>query len=292
VQRENILAGAGSSDLIYRAFRNWLHPEARVLILDPTYGEYRHVLERVIGCRVERLTLLRNEGYGVNLDELAWQIKRGYDLVVLVNPNNPTGRHIPRSDLESLLSNVPLETRVWIDEAYIDYVGAAESLERFAAESENIIVCKTMSKVYALSGMRVGYLCASRHQLSNLVSLTPPWVVGLPAQVAAVHALEDAAYYEAQYRNTHLLRAEMHEALRGIGIHEIVPGEANFLLLHLDESQPPGEQVIERARGAGVFLRDVGSMGNDLGSRALRIAIKDPASNERILRAMQLCVSI
>jgi histidinol-phosphate/aromatic aminotransferase/cobyric acid decarboxylase-like protein len=144
---------------------------------------------------------------------------------------------------------------MWIDEAYVDYVGASESLERFAAESENIIVCKTMSKVYALSGMRVAYLCASPHQLSDLITLTPPWAVGLPAQVAAVRALEDAAYYEEQYRSTHLLRGEMHEALRGIGIHEIVPGEANFLMFHLDESQPTAVQVIERARGAGVFVR-------------------------------------
>jgi histidinol-phosphate/aromatic aminotransferase/cobyric acid decarboxylase-like protein len=239
---------------------------------------------------VERLALLRHDGYTVNLDELAWRTKQGYDLIVLVNPNNPTGRHIRRSDLESLLSAVPPQTRMWIDEAYIDYVGASESLERFAAESENIIVCKTMSKVYALSGMRVAYLCASPHQLSDLISITPPWVVGLPAQVAAVRALEDPAYYKEQYRSTHLLRGEMREALRGIGIQEIVPGEANFLMFHLDESQPTSEQVIERARGAGVYIRDVASMGSDLGLRALRIAIKDSASNERILRTLQLYV--
>ncbi|WP_348263300.1 histidinol-phosphate transaminase [Telmatobacter sp. DSM 110680] len=291
VRTENILPGAGSSDLIYRAFRHWLHRKSRVLILDPTYGEYGHVLEKVIGCRVDRLTLSRRDRYRVDLDELAWRIKQGYDLVILVNPNNPTGMHIRRSGLESLLRTVPPETRVWIDEAYIDYVGASESLERFAAESENIIVCKTMSKVYALSGMRVGYLCASPHQLSDLISLTPPWVVGLPAQVAAVRALEDPAYYEEQYRRTHALRREMNEALRDIGVLEIVPGEANFLMFHLDELQPTGEQVIDRARGVGVFVRNVASMGSDLGSRALRFAIKDQASNERILHTLQRCVS-
>jgi histidinol-phosphate/aromatic aminotransferase/cobyric acid decarboxylase-like protein len=290
VRREQILPGAGSSDLIYRAFRHWIHRESRVLILDPTYGEYSHVLEKVIGCRVERLKLLRHDGYSVNLDELAWRTKQGYDLVVLVNPNNPTGRHIRKSDLESLLRTVPAQTRMWIDEAYVDYVGASESLERFAAESENVIVCKTMSKVYALSGMRVAYLCASPHQLLDLVSLTPPWVVGLAAQVAAVRALQDPAYYEKHYRSTHLLRGEMHDALRDIGIHDIVPGEANFLMFHLDETQPTGEQVIERARRAGVFVRDVESMGSDLGLRALRIAIKDPASNGRILQTLQQCV--
>jgi histidinol-phosphate/aromatic aminotransferase/cobyric acid decarboxylase-like protein len=287
VHPENVLPGAGSSDLIYRAFGHWLRHDSRVLILDPCYGEYQHVLENVIGCRVERLKLSRHDQYEVDLDELAARIKEGFDLIVLVNPNNPTGRHIRRAELESLLKGVPSETRVWIDEAYIDYVGAAESVEEFAAESKNILVCKSMSKAYALSGMRVAYLCASPRQLTDLVSLTPPWVVGLPAQVAAVRALEDTVYYEQQYCRTHQLRAEMDRALRKIGIHEIVPGEANFLMFHLDDSQPAAADVIHRARQAGVFLRDVANMGVDLGSRALRIAIKEPAGNERILRALQ-----
>jgi histidinol-phosphate/aromatic aminotransferase/cobyric acid decarboxylase-like protein len=286
VRPENILPGAGSSDLIYRAFRSWLRRGSRVLILDPTYGEYSHVLEKVIGCTVVRMTLSRGSKYKVNLDEFAWRITQEFDLVVLVNPNNPTGRHIPRAELERVLGEVPPETRIWIDEAYIDYVGSAESLERFASQSENVIVCKSMSKVYALSGMRVGYLCASPRQLADLIPLTPPWVVGLPAQVAAVRALEDKAYYEEQYRTTHLLRAEMCQALSDLGVHEIVPGEANFLMFHLDESQRTGAQAVELARKAGVFIRDVTSMGSDLGPRALRIAIKDPMSNERIVRAL------
>lgn len=290
VRTSNILPGAGSSDLIYRAFRHWLRPGSRVLILDPTYGEYQHVLENVVGCRVERLKLSRREGYKVDLNELAWKMNQGYDLVVLVNPNNPTGRHIRRADFEDVLANVPRETRVWIDEAYIDYVGSTESLERFAAKSENVIVCKSMSKAYALSGMRVGYLCGSPHQLADLELLTPPWVVGLPSQVAAVRALEDPDYYQEQYRTTHLLREEMHQALRAIGIREIVPGEANFLMFHLDESQPAASHVIDLARREGVFLRDVASMGSSLGSRALRIAIKDPAGNARVFEALRRCV--
>lgn len=291
VQPRNILPGAGSSDLIYRAFRHWLDRESRVLILDPTYGEYEHVLEKVIGCRVERLQLSRKDGYLLDLEVLDRRLATGFDLVVLVNPNNPTGRHIRRLELEELLSRAPAATRVWIDEAYIDYVRPAESLERFAAESENVIVCKTMSKGYALSGMRVGYLCASPPQLADLITLTPPWVVGLPAQVAAVRALEDAAYYEEHYRKTRELRAEMEEALREIGIEEVVPGEANFLMFHLDDSQLIAREVIDRAREAGVFLRDVGNMGSSLGERVLRIAIKDRATNQRVLKTLQRSLS-
>ena len=209
VRAENILPGAGSSDLIYMAFREWLTKASKVLILDPMYGEYQHVLEHVIGCTVDRLQLKRSSGYAVDLDELAERVGMGYDMVVLVNPNNPSGRHVPRRQLQRVLMNVPRRTRVWVDEAYLEYVGPDESQERFAAASENIIVCKTMSKVYALSGCRVGYLCAARQQLAVLFRLMPPWAVGLPAQVAAVRALEDEAYYASRYGETHQLRENL-----------------------------------------------------------------------------------
>ena len=159
VPSKNILPTAGSSDAIFLAFRHWLNLSSRVLILDPTYGEYAHVLEKVIGCHVIRLPLFREENYRVNLDELERLSRSGYDLIALVNPNSPTGQHIPRKNLENLLRRVPAKTLVWLDETYVEYAGANESLEQFAAGSENIVVCKSMSKVYALSGVRAAYLC-------------------------------------------------------------------------------------------------------------------------------------
>jgi histidinol-phosphate/aromatic aminotransferase/cobyric acid decarboxylase-like protein len=286
VPSENILPGAGSSDLIYLAFRQWLHAGSRVLTLDPTYGEYAHVLEEVIGCHVDRIVLSRSNGYQVDLDELALAMQQSYDMVVLVNPNNPTGRHIPRHELERILPAVPARTRVWIDEAYLEYVGPGQSLEAFAAASENVIVCKTMSKVYALSGMRAAYLCAGRHHIAELLPLTPPWAIGLVAQVAAVRALEDHAYYNAQYRQTQALRCAMFQGMPSAGIEDIVPGSANFLLFHLRDDQPLATEVVQIARRAGIFLRDVSTMGQHLGQRVLRLAIKDEASNQRVLATL------
>src|ERR1700704_5958001 len=80
----NILPGSGSSDLIFRALRHWLTPLSHALILDPTYGEYAHVLERVIGCTVDRLSLARGDHYEVDLERLEAALADDYDLVVLV----------------------------------------------------------------------------------------------------------------------------------------------------------------------------------------------------------------
>lgn len=291
VQPANVLVGGGSSDLIFRAFRQWLTPASHALILDPTYGEYAHVLERVIGCHVDRLALHRNEGYVVDPTRLTGALNAGYDLVVIVNPNSPTGRHVPRAVLEPLLRQTPASTRVWIDETYIEYAGGtAESLETFAAGSENVVVCKSMSKVYALSGARAAYLCAGPHQLEALRAITPPWVVGLPAQVAAVRALQDPTYYAARYRETHALRAELAAGLGQLG-WEVLPGVANFVLCHLPPAGPSAAQVVAECREHGLFVRDAATMSRSLGTHAVRLAVKDAATNARVLAILREVLS-
>jgi len=213
----------------------------------------------------------------------------GYDLVVLVNPNSPTGRHVPRERLEAVLRRAPAATRVWIDETYVEYAGVGQSLERFAAHSENLIVCKSMSKVYALSGARAAYLCAGPHQLEELRAITPPWVVSLPAQVAAVRALDDPGYYAARYVETDELRQELAGRLRTLGL-EIIPGIANFILAHLPSAGPDAATIVKRCRQSNLFLRDAGAMGSQLGSHALRLAIKNRSTNQRIAKILESAV--
>lgn len=289
VAPENILTGAGSSDLIFRALREWLTPASRALILDPTYGEYAHVLEKVIGCTVERLTLSRESGYAVHLESLRRAIARDYDLIVLVNPNSPTGRHVSRVELESVLRDLPAPTRVWVDETYVEYSGPGESLEKFAAQSTGVVVCKSMSKVYALSGARVAYLCGSAHQLEVLRAITPPWVVGLPAQVAAVRALQDPEYYATCYRATASARRAIAADLRALG-WQLSGGIANFLLCHVPDDGPDAATIVARCRERGLFLRNAMAMSRHLGERCIRIAVKDPEANTRMLQIIRECV--
>ncbi len=281
-----VLAGGGSSDLIFLALIKWLTRDSRVLILDPMYGEYAHVLEHVIGCKIDRLPLARSADYRVDLSQLVEMVEATrYDLVIVVNPNSPTGQHVPRAALEAAIDSIPFRTRVWIDETYIDYVGSAESLERFSASRENVTVCKSMSKVYALSGMRVGYLCGGEASIAELRRFNPPWAVGLLSQVAGVRALADSDYYAARWAETHLLRGQLATALRSLGI-SVIPGVANFLLCHLPPDGPNAAELVARARRQNVFLRDVGTMGTTLGAHAARIAVKDAASNERIVQVI------
>ena len=287
IEARAVLAGAGSSSLIFLALREFLKPSSRVLLPEPAYGEYAHVLEKVIRCRVDRFVLSRENHYRTDLSQMLRVLKTGYDLLILVNPNSPTGQHISREELETFLRRVPAETLVWIDETYIDYLGAQESLEAFAAGySSNVIICKSMSKVYALSGLRCAYLCASPHLLERLRAITPPWAVSLPGQVAAVAALKDGDYYADRYRQTATLRAELAEALSAIPSIEIIPGAANFLLCHLPEDGPSAADVVETCRRQGLFIRDASNMGATLGQHAIRIAVKERQTLNRMARIL------
>ncbi|PYI86976.1 MAG: aminotransferase [Verrucomicrobia bacterium] len=283
---ECVLPAGGSSDAIFLALRQWLKPTSRMLILDPTYREYAHVLEHVVRCRVDRLALSRTDGYQLDLKEFERFTSRGYDLIVLVNPNSPTGRHVPQLELEKVLHRVPSDTRVWVDETYVEYAGPNESLEQFAATSGNVVVCKSMSKVYALSGVRVAYLCGPPDVIEKLRAITPPWAVGLPGQVAAVAALQDPDYYSARWAQTHRLREQLTEQLAAFEGWEIIPSVASFLLCHLPANGPDAAMLVKRCHAHGLFLRDAGAMGRNIGAHAIRIAVKDAATNRRMVEIL------
>jgi len=285
-----LLPGAGSSDLMFLALPAWLNADSKVTLLDPTYGEYAHILNNVVGCGVHTMPLLRENGYRVDVTALAAKAAAS-DLLILVNPNSPTGQHLSREEIVWLLDVLPSSTRIWIDETYLEYVGAEHSLEREVVCRPNAVVCKSMSKVYALSGARAAYLCGSRELLEPLQHLVPPWAVSLTAQVAAVAALQSPDYYANRYRETHELREVLAADLEQQCGLDVVPGVANFLLCHLGEGMPTAAEVVASCRAHGVFLRDAQGMGANLGARTIRTAVKGPDDNARIVAAIRAAVA-
>ena len=287
---ENILPGAGSSDLIYLGLRQWILPSSKVLILDPMYGEYAHLLEKVIVCKVDRFPLSRMNNYSVDTKEFAECLKNNFDWVILVNPNSPTGQHIEREEIEHLIINAPQSTRFWIDETYIDFLDSNQTLEHFALSVDHVMICKSMSKAYALSGARCAYLCGPRNLIDELRSLSPPWAVSLPAQIAVCEALRDISYYRQKWIETSILRKNLLNGLTDLG-WDVVPGCANFLLCHLPSNQPEAAILIAECQKHKLYLRDVGTMGQCFDNRTIRIAVKDEITNLKMLRILKMVLN-
>ena len=291
LNRESILPGAGSSDLIFRIFNQWLRPSSKVLILDPTYGEYSHILNKIIKCKVERLELKREEGYNINIDKLREKLNQKFDLFVWVNPNSPTGLHINKNEVERLLLNNKGCERIWIDETYVEYAGREQTLERFAEKSNNVFVCKSMSKVYALSGLRAAYLCANPNNILPLKRITPPWVISLPAQIAATYALKQEDYYIKKYQETHELRDKLELQLKQIGIDEIIPGIANFIMFHVGNDKFSASRIVNECKLKKLYLRDLSGMGTSFEDDAIRMAVKDLNTNDKMIAILRDCLN-
>lgn len=187
-----------------------------------------------------------------------------------------------------MLAQAPAETRIWVDEAYVEYAGPGQSLESYAAGSGNTVVCKSLSKVYALSGVRAAYLVGSASTAADLRRWTPPWPVSLPAQIAAVRALADPAYYAARWAQTAALRADLAGDLAAIDasldVHESV---SNFVLVTLPRRGPTAAQLTRACRASDVYLRDLSPMSAGFEGRTVRVAVKDAADNARIVRTVR-----
>jgi histidinol-phosphate/aromatic aminotransferase/cobyric acid decarboxylase-like protein len=248
-----------------------------VLLVEPQYAEYRHVAERLVGCPVDSF---RSEAPSTIADLASSLRMRRYKLVVLVDPNNPLGyRFDPDALVDVLLEN--RDTMFWVDRTYAPFAGDDHGLERFAAASPNTIVGMSMSKAYALSGMRLGYLCGPTSVLADAWRLTPPWLISRPAGAAAVAALSDSAYYAARYRETAALREELVDGLRRIPGLEPREGVANYVFCELREPLDAAT-VVERLAARGVYVR---AFPTDMALRwrAIRIAVLDHARQSRLL---------
>jgi histidinol-phosphate/aromatic aminotransferase/cobyric acid decarboxylase-like protein/GNAT superfamily N-acetyltransferase len=275
-----VVLGAGSSDLMYRVLVGmWLRPESQVLLLTPTYAEYPHILRNVIGCRVDEWH--ESRGVDVFLEKAA-----KYDFAIMVNPNSPTGSYVQADTLVPALRRLPPTTRVWIDETYVEHVGGASaSLERVAVSLPNVVVCKSMSKAYALSGLRVAYLCGHPMQIEPVRSRTPPWVLGAPALLAAQTAIQEGAYYASRIRETHELRDRLCAELTAVGCTIHGAPRANFVLC----SPPTGicpRAIGDRLRQRGVYIKDDSGVDG-----AMRLTVLDTKASSKLVQELWFCIN-
>lgn len=258
-----IICGAGSSDLIYRALPNWLSTNSNVLILKPTYSEYPHIFKNVIGCNLTEYDVGYEQPDIKKLKEL---ISNGnFNMVCIVNPNSPTGRWVDLFDI--IRENQHID--FWIDETYTDLIGIDEKLE--CKYSKNLYVLKSMSKCYALSGIRVAYLVGPNNsKIDKVKLLTPPWVVSYIAQIAGILALTDENnYYPKMWELTRTLREEMCTELART--RNVIGGAGNFIVIKHDEP----DKLRNVLREFGIYVRSF--------NKAIRIAVRSKRENDLVL---------
>ncbi len=272
-----ILCGNGAADLIYRLCYA-LRPRT-ALVCAPGFSEYERALKQV-DARVSHHTLKAEEGFALT-EEIERKIVPGLDLLFLCNPNNPTGRLIPEALLARILKRARgTGTVVVIDECFLGFAGEGLSCKRHLRAMPALVILAAMTKMYALAGLRLGYLlCSNPKLLQKTKDAAQSWSVSTPAQIAGAAALSSAGWEE----NTRALiareRAFLMERLQELGA-EVFPSEANYILFRA--KKPLYAPLLE----AGILIRScVNFRGLDASYE--RIAVKTRDDNLRLIGAMK-----
>lgn len=283
VPTNQIMVGGGSSNLMFTFFPHMLNHESVILILDPMYGEYQHIFTHVVGSHLRRHLLTKKDDFIIHFDHLINEIKAIHpSMVALVNPNSPTGVYWDRENALALLQQIPKDILLVIDETYIDYINKSYSLEKEITRFSNLIIIKSMSKVYALSGLRVGYMVANKQIVDKISLYNPPWSVNMLGQLAGIEALQDEDYYKQKYAETHQLREETIASFKKNVNIRVYNSVANFFLVELLNNKFSADDIYKKLVKKNIYIRNCDSMSIQFKNSFLRIAVKNSKNNKII----------
>lgn len=280
---QHVLAGNGSTELIYLLARA-LAPR-RAIVVHPAFSEYEAALEPA-GCAIDREITGPETGWAPRLDEIAGRLDR-VDLVWLANPGNPTGALLPLALLEDLAERCERAGAVLaIDEAFVDFV-EERSLKGEVPRFPRLAVVRSLTKFFALPGLRVGYAILGDAVGERVEAWRQPWSVNALAEAAAIAALADTAYQEETRRLVPEWRAALASGLEKRGFH-VHPGAANYLLVRLERGLT-GAALGAALLAEGVAIRDCASFPG-LGVDHVRIAVPRPDRQQVLFAALDRCL--
>jgi histidinol-phosphate aminotransferase len=227
--------------------------------------------------------VVRERDFRADVDAIIEALTPRTRVVFLANPNNPTGTYLPFDEIKRLHKALPKHVLFVIDAAYAEYVrrNDYEAGIELVATSDNVVMCRTFSKIYGLAALRLGWMYGPAHVIDAINRIRGPFNVNAPAIKAGIAAIEDIAHQEmAREHNTKWL-AWLSDELRKLGL-KLTPSVANFvLILFPDAKQASDANAFLMKRG--LVLRQVGSYKLP---NALRMTVGSEEANRLVVRAL------
>ncbi|MFH1994635.1 MAG: threonine-phosphate decarboxylase CobD [Nitrospinota bacterium] len=286
IDSDNLLIGNGSIELIYLIVGAL--GAQRVLIPIPTFSEYEFASR---GARAKCLFLKSNEKTGFKIDtEKLLRLIPQVDLVFLCNPNNPTGQLFKKMDILEILSVCHKNNTILIiDEAFIDFVSGNKgeiSLISEAATLKNLLVLRSLTKKFAIPGLRLGYLVGERSLIRNISCHLYPWNVNRLAQVAGMEAIEDQAYIKKTELFINRERSFLRKGLKGIEGVKLFDSTANYFLCKLENRVAfDVNRLQEKLIDKNIIIRNCSNF-RGLSNRFFRVAIRKRADNVSLIKSL------
>lgn len=274
----HIALGNGSSELIDLCARCFLGPGSEAIMGDPAFAFYGRVVQGVGGQRVAvPMKALRHD-----LNAMAERMTSRTRMIFIGSPNNPTGSYVFPHDLAAFVEALPDGVIVLLDEAYREYL--PDELQpdtvRYAREGHPVIALRSFSKIYGLSGLRIGYAIASPDCIELLDKARQPFNVNSLAGAAALAALDDAEHVTNSRSLNETGKRYLYRAFEELGLH-YAPTAANFILVDVGRD---GEGVVRALVEKRVAVSSTARYGL---RTSLRVTIGTPWENERFIAALR-----
>jgi histidinol-phosphate aminotransferase len=276
-----IVCGAGSDDLLN-------------LIADAYLSDGDEAIHTTHGFLVYPIAILGSgatpvvaveKNYTADVDAMLAAVSKRTKVVFLANPNNPTGTYVPFDQVKRLHRGLPPHVLLVLDAAYAEYVrrNDYEAGIELVATSENVVMCRTFSKIYGLAGLRLGWLYGPAHVTDAINRIRGPFNVNAPAIAAGVAALDDGAHVEAARAHNDKWLSWLQQEIPKLGL-EVTPSIANFVLIHFPD------RTGRRAEDADAFLTRRGLILRRLVPyklpNALRMTVGSEEANRRVVAAL------
>ena len=273
-----ILVGNGSTELIHLLARAFLESGDTAAVFSPTFGEYE------AACRLQGVTPVELSPSG---STFRWDVQAAIHhiadlrpaVVFLCNPNNPTGVYLREDEVRSIAEAIEGVGLLVLDEAYVPFVeGRWDSTPLLAMPW--VVLLRSMTKDYALTGLRLGYMLASVEVIERVRRFQYGWSVNAPAQAAGIAAIADREHVEKGLETARVGKEYLVNAARSLGL-ECVPSAANFLLLRVGRSADLRLALLRRHK---MCVRDCASFGLP---EYIRIGIRTMDDNRRLAEALR-----
>jgi histidinol-phosphate aminotransferase len=281
-----IIYGTGSDEVLHLVAGAYAGPGDEGIYVRFGFSVYDIAIRRVGATPV----VAADSGYATDVDAILARVTPATRIVYVANPNNPTGTFTPRSEIARLHAALPANVMLMIDQAYAEYIEAADddhALE-LARTQPNVIVTRTFSKIYGLAAERIGWGYGSAEAIDAMHRIRAPFNITSAGQAAAVAALHDVAFVERSRAHNAQWRGWLADEIAKLGNAglRVVPSYANFLLILFE-----GKITAEAAYGAlmdhGYIVRWLPGQGLP---QALRITIGTEAETRGVAAALRRIV--
>ncbi|PIU18485.1 MAG: histidinol-phosphate transaminase [Elusimicrobia bacterium CG08_land_8_20_14_0_20_44_26] len=283
VKTANIIIGSGTDEIIELLGKTYLEEKDRIIVSEHAFIRYE-MAARLMNAGIKRVKMIKMRH---DLKEMARAASSKDKFLFVANPNNPTGTYNSKKEIDEMfaaLENKKSSVVSVFDEAYIDFTDARDYVSAldYFKKGKNIIVLRTMSKIYALAGLRFGFAVAPEEICEAIERIRPPFNTTLISQAAAITALKNRKYVKKIASKILSEKKKMSAALKERGI-SFVPSQTNFLLIKTGK----GRDVFRELLSNGIIVRAMDEYGLP---EYIRVTVGTPSENRFFLSILKKCL--